>query len=51
MIRNAFVANLSIIDVIMFNPPDAIREMLNRYTILDEEGERGPAEICRGYET
>jgi len=32
-----FIPNLSIIDVIMFNSKEKIREMLNQYTILWEE--------------
>ena len=31
--RNTFEPGLSIIDVLMFNAPDAVREMLNDYTI------------------
>lgn len=33
-----FIPSLSIIDVIMFNSKEEIREMLNQYTILWEEG-------------
>ena len=32
--NNEFVPNLSIIDVLMFNPPEKIREMLNNYELL-----------------
>ena len=32
--KNDFVPNLSIIDILMFNSPDAIKEMLNEYELL-----------------
>lgn len=32
--KNAFVPNLSIIDVMMFNSPSAIKEMLNEYNLV-----------------
>ena len=32
--RNQFEANLSIIDVMMFNSPEEIKEMLNKYTLI-----------------
>lgn len=31
---NAFVPNLSIIDILMFNPPEKIKEFLNNYTLI-----------------
>jgi hypothetical protein len=31
---NAFVPNLSIIDILMFNDKDAVFEMLNEYTLV-----------------
>lgn len=34
---DAFVSNLSIIDVMMFNSKEKIQQMLNQYTILKEE--------------
>ena len=34
-----FVPNLSILDVIMFNPVEKIREMLDCYTLLDKSSE------------
>lgn len=34
--KNEFVPNLSIIDVIMFNPKEEIKKMLDNYTILEE---------------
>lgn len=36
---NEFQENLSIIDVMMFNSRDEIKEMLQKYTVLHEEGE------------
>jgi len=35
--NNAFVPNLSIIDVLMFNPVHIIREYLNNYELINEE--------------
>ena len=32
--KNQFIPNLSIIDVMMFNPPEKINEMLNHYTLI-----------------
>lgn len=32
--KNEFIANLSIIDVIMFNPVDDVKTMLNDYTLI-----------------
>lgn len=35
--NHAFIPNLSIIDVLMFNPVHAIREFLNNYELINEE--------------
>ena len=32
--KNEFVANLSIIDILMFNPPEKIQELLNEYELI-----------------
>jgi len=32
--RDPFVANLSIIDVLMFNPPDVVRDLLDQYDLV-----------------
>lgn len=38
---NDFVPNLSIVDVMMFNSVDAIREMLNQYSLIKNEEREG----------
>lgn len=35
--NNAFESNLSIIDILMFNPLDDVKRMLNDYTIIENE--------------
>ena len=44
--RGAFVANLSIIDVMMFNRVDEIRALLPRYSLLDGATPERPAQAA-----
>ena len=37
--KNRFQPNLSILDVLMFNSLEQIKEFMNNYTLIGEEGE------------